>query len=256
MAVVVLNSGDITCLAADTKPAAIDGRFALETDTRAFYERSAGAWALLFTGATAAQAAAWHTQAHALSGADHTGALVEAQTPLTTKGDLLVTDGTTLQRVAVGTNDQVLTADSAQANGIKWAGAGAGNATNSHMVAYAALSKTMASIGSTFVDIYVALTDLGNDKHLIDFAGATSFRIIFFWDYVGSGSQETRWVDKADNANVLWASAAFSADQDPGDSGWTALPGWVTGSMTIEQQGKSSNAFDDPVPKGFRIFLK
>lgn len=40
---------------------------------------------------------------------------------LTTKGDLLVTDGSALNRLAAGTNDYLLVADSAQTNGVKWA---------------------------------------------------------------------------------------------------------------------------------------
>ena len=133
---------------------------------------------------------------------------------------------------------------------------GGGNATVMHMVACAALSKTMTNIGTAYKDIYVSLTDLGNDKHVIDFEGATSVRIIFFWDYVGVGTQQVRWVNQADNANVLFESATFTADQDPGDSGWVALPAWATGVKTIEWQGKSTTAADDPVAKGFRIFLK
>lgn len=43
----------------------------------------------------------------------------------TTKGDILVY-GTNMTRLAVGTNDQVLTADSAQTTGVKWAAAGGG----------------------------------------------------------------------------------------------------------------------------------
>src|SRR3990167_1623640 len=39
-----------------------------------------------------------------------------------TKGDVLIAqDSTTLAKLAVGTNDQVLTADSAQTTGVKWA---------------------------------------------------------------------------------------------------------------------------------------
>lgn len=37
------------------------------------------------------------------------------------KGDIYAFDGTNLQVLAVGTNDQVLTADSGQATGLKWA---------------------------------------------------------------------------------------------------------------------------------------
>lgn len=40
---------------------------------------------------------------------------------LTTKGDLLVSTGATTQRKAVGSNDTILVADSAQADGLKWA---------------------------------------------------------------------------------------------------------------------------------------
>jgi hypothetical protein len=44
----------------------------------------------------------------------------EVVSKLTTKGDLLATNGTALNRLAVGTNDQVLVADSAATNGVKW----------------------------------------------------------------------------------------------------------------------------------------
>ena len=39
---------------------------------------------------------------------------------LTTKGDILATDGSSLNRLAVGTNDYSLVADSAATNGIAW----------------------------------------------------------------------------------------------------------------------------------------
>lgn len=47
--------------------------------------------------------------------------------PLTTKGDLLTRTSSALVRLAVGTNGYVLTADSAQAEGIKWAAASGGS---------------------------------------------------------------------------------------------------------------------------------
>lgn len=49
-----------------------------------------------------------------------TGLIVEANTPMTTKGDLLVEDGTTLHRLGVGTNGQVLNADSTATDGVAW----------------------------------------------------------------------------------------------------------------------------------------
>lgn len=56
-----------------------------------------------------------------------TGLLILANTPMTTKGDLMVNNGTTLHRLAVGSNTQVLTADSTQTDGVKWAAAGTGD---------------------------------------------------------------------------------------------------------------------------------
>lgn len=46
--------------------------------------------------------------------------LLALVTPLTTKGDLMSTDGTTSQRLAAGANGTVLTADSTQSLGLKW----------------------------------------------------------------------------------------------------------------------------------------
>jgi hypothetical protein len=45
----------------------------------------------------------------------------EIVSKLTTKGDLLVTSGSALNRLAVGTNGYVLTADSTATNGLTWA---------------------------------------------------------------------------------------------------------------------------------------
>lgn len=44
----------------------------------------------------------------------------ELVSKLTTKGDLLVTTGSALNRLAVGTNDHALLADSSATNGVKW----------------------------------------------------------------------------------------------------------------------------------------
>lgn len=48
----------------------------------------------------------------------------------TTKGDLYVYNGTTLTRLPVGSNDQVLKADSAQATGVKWAAESGGGGSS------------------------------------------------------------------------------------------------------------------------------
>lgn len=56
-------------------------------------------------------------------------AAFDALAPTTTKGDLIVSDGSDNVRLAVGTNDYILTADSTTATGVKWA-ASAGGGSN------------------------------------------------------------------------------------------------------------------------------
>lgn len=56
--------------------------------------------------------------------------LLELENYLTTKGDLLVYGADGLQRLPVGTDGQVLTADSTVSAGIKWADAEGGGTDN------------------------------------------------------------------------------------------------------------------------------
>lgn len=63
----------------------------------------------------------------------------------TTKGDILVNNGTTLTRLAVGTDDHVLKADSAQTEGIKWAAESGGGGGSSATTAYKASDESVSS---------------------------------------------------------------------------------------------------------------
>jgi hypothetical protein len=74
--------------------------------------------------------------------------------PLTTKGDLY-TYSTTDARLAVGTNGQILTADSTAATGIKWA-APAGGGKVLQVVSATTTTQT-AVTGTTFTDTNISL---------------------------------------------------------------------------------------------------
>jgi hypothetical protein len=79
--------------------------------------------------------------------------------PLTTKGDLY-TYSTTDARLGVGTNGQVLTADSTAGTGIKWATAASGGGMTS--LATGSLSgatTTISSISGSYKNLQLILTD-------------------------------------------------------------------------------------------------
>jgi hypothetical protein len=75
-------------------------------------------------------------------------AAFDALAPSTTKGDLIVHNGTDNIRVAVGgTNGHVLTVDSAEASGVKWAasGGGGGGGGSSDMVLLASATASSSA---------------------------------------------------------------------------------------------------------------
>jgi len=116
-------------------------------------------------------------------------------------------------------------------------------------------SVTKTNIGTAYVDAYVSAFDMENMAQ-IDCSLITDFRIVYMWDYVGSGTQQIRWVDVSDNANVLYETATFIIDQDGIDSGWFSSPAFCTGIISIELQGKSTTAGDDPQAKGYVVYAR
>lgn len=109
---------------------------------------------------------AWITS---LAWAKITGApAVGMADPTTTKGDLLARDATAVTRLAVGTNGQVLTADSAAATGVKWAAAGGGGLSIKN------IQRGTITIASGALTATATITAVDPAKSLLYFLGNTS----------------------------------------------------------------------------------
>lgn len=79
----------------------------------------------------------------------------ELVSKLTTKGDMLVTDGTSLNRLAVGGNGTILVADSSATNGVAWLTAGAANYVLTANGAGNALTWTLPASGADVLQVQV-----------------------------------------------------------------------------------------------------
>lgn len=91
---------------------------------------------------------------------------IDAQIPdslLTTKGDLIAATGaSTPARLAVGTNDQVLMADSTTATGMKWAGVPSGGMTLLSTTTLTGATTTISSISQSYTNLFMIISGVTN----------------------------------------------------------------------------------------------
>ena len=148
--------------AAITAPA--EGQFAFTKDTNSLWYYDGAAW--VASGATGDIEGV--TAGIGISGGGTSGTVTVTNsmaTAIDAKGDLVAGTGAdTFSRLAVGTNNHVLTADSAEATGLKWAAPSAAGAN------FSLISTTNTTSGTS-----VSITGLSGYNHLFfRFSGITS----------------------------------------------------------------------------------
>ena len=149
--------------AAITAPA--EGQFAFTKDTNSLWYYDGAAW--VASGATGDIEGV--TAGVGISGGGTSGTVTitnSMATAIDAKGDLVAGTGAdAFSRLAVGTNGQVLTADSAESTGLKWATASSGGYTLISTTAMTSgTSITLSSIPSTYKHLYLTFTGMYNSN--------------------------------------------------------------------------------------------
>jgi hypothetical protein len=86
-----------------------------------------------------------------------------AKTIVDAKGDIIAaTAADTVARLAVGTNDHVLTADSSTATGLKWAAAAGGGMTLISTTSLTGASTVLSSIPQTYNSLFLVMYGVTN----------------------------------------------------------------------------------------------
>ena len=173
-----------------------EGQFAFTKDNNSLWYYTGSAWAA--SGATGDIEGV--TAGTGISGGGTSGTVTitnSMATAIDAKGDLVVGTGAdTFSRLAVGTNGQVLTADSGEATGLKFATPAAGGMTSLASGTLSGTSLDITSISSAYNDLVLQIFDANwgtADDYLKLRFNNLSTNIYFTWSQgtINGGSTST-----------------------------------------------------------------
>ncbi len=147
--------------------------------------------------------------------------------PLTTKGDIMSYD-TDDQRVAVGTNGQVLTADSAEATGVKWATSAA--SAFSGALVYSSTGSSLSTTASAIAwdtedyDVGGWHDNAINNSRLTVPSGVTRVRLVGGISDVSSVSSQMLGTIRKNGSDTYNGVASTETDTSGGDRLMIASP--------------------------------
>jgi hypothetical protein len=134
-----------------------EGNFAFTKDTNGLWYYDGATW--VASGATGDIEGV--TAGVGISGGGTSGTVTitnSMATAIDAKGDLVAGTGAdAFSRLAVGANNTVLTADSAEATGLKWATVSSGGMTLISTTTLSGASTSVSSIPSTYVNLYAII---------------------------------------------------------------------------------------------------
>jgi hypothetical protein len=103
---------------------------------------------------------------------------------------------------------------------------------------------TRTNIGTAYVNV---MPGANGERVLVDFTGATQFRIILTANLVAVGPFQARVVRDSDSAVLYESPSLTQTGERELDTDWQTLPAAASGLQLVRLQAKSTTATDDPV---------
>ena len=113
---------------------------------------------------------------------------------------------------------------------------------------------TKTNLPTAYTNVYIGN---GGEGQLVNFGGYKQYRFVVAVNKVGTGTQTAALVDVANAANLVELADAAAAGEHTLDSGWTNLSAWMSnGDFILKPMAKSTNSADDPIYRGFALYLR
>ena len=176
-----------------------------------------------------------HTQidTHIASVANPHSVTIDQITPTDTKGDLIVENATVATKLAIGTDTQILTADSAELTGMKWAAAPAGYTDEEAQDAVGTILTDSSTIDFTYNDIGNTITAVTIDS-AIDHDALLNFVTAEHVDWAGASAGTIHATNYVDNNDEYLSGPGVAVVWPDGTSGNFATIAAAYADATID----------------------
>ena len=150
---------------------------------------------------------------------------IDDVTPTTTKGDILVENGSNVVRLPIGSNGQILTADSGEASGVKWGSAGGTGDMNTSTYDPASIAEQLVGLTAIQTLTNKRLTSPKINEDVAVTATATELNIL---DGATLTTTELNYVDGVTSAIQTQLNAKATDSDLTTHTGDTSNPHSVT----------------------------